>query len=154
MMYRDKIIVTIFAAVSVLLTLDAGAQEARRFDRVAFEAKRNAYITAEVGLTPEEAAEFIPLYDEFRNKKMQIGKEARKLERSLGDQPTDADYKEVLNATVDVRIREAELEKEYLSKFLKVLPAEKVYKYKKAEVRFTRDFMKDNRPHKKGKDKS
>ena len=56
-----KIIIIIFASFSMLFIEDAGAQEAKRFDRAAFEAKRNAYIMAEIGLTPEEAAEFIPL---------------------------------------------------------------------------------------------
>ena len=55
-----KIIIIIFASFSMLFVEDAGAQEAKRFDRAAFEAKRNAYIMAEIGLTPEEAAEFIP----------------------------------------------------------------------------------------------
>ena len=139
-----KIFITIFASFSMLFIIDARAQEAKRFDRAAFEAKRNAYITAEVGLTPEEAAEFIPLSDEFRDKKMEVGREARKLERSLGEHPTEADYRKVLDANVDVRIKEAELEKEYYSKFLKVISAEKLYKYKKAEVRFTRDYMRKN----------
>lgn len=52
-----KIIIIIFASFSMLFIEDAGAQEAKRFDRAAFEAKRNAYIMAEIGLTPEEAAD-------------------------------------------------------------------------------------------------
>ena len=47
-----KIIIIIFASFSMLFIEDAGAQEAKRFDRAAFEAKRNAYIMAEIGLTP------------------------------------------------------------------------------------------------------
>ncbi len=140
-----KIIIIIFASFSMLFIEDAGAQEAKRFDRAAFEAKRNAYIMAEIGLTPEEAAEFIPLCDEYRDKKMEIGKEDRRYERRLGKNPTDEEYKRVLNSKVDVRIKEAELEKEYNDKFLKVISAEKLYKYKKAEIRFARDFMKGNR---------
>ena len=44
-------------------------KEQRHFDREAFEARRNAFITAEVGLTPEEAAQFIPLCNELRQQK-------------------------------------------------------------------------------------
>lgn len=144
-----KIIIIIFASFSMLFIEDARAQEAKRFDRAAFEAKRNAYIMAEIGLTPEEAAEFIPLCDEYRNKKMEVGKEARKYERMLGKNPTDKEYKRVLDLNIDVRIREAELEKEYNDKFLEIISAEKLYRYKKAEIRFARDFMKGNRMDKK-----
>ena len=45
-------------------------KEQRHFDREAFEARRNAFITAEVGLTPEEAAQFIPLCNELRQKNL------------------------------------------------------------------------------------
>ena len=55
----NKIFFITFVAISVLLSFNATAQEKkeqRHFDREAFEARRNAFITAEVGLTPEEAA--------------------------------------------------------------------------------------------------
>ena len=65
----NKIFFITFVAISVLLSFNATAQEKkeqRHFDREAFEARRNAFITAEVGLTPEEAAQFIPLCNELR----------------------------------------------------------------------------------------
>ena len=72
----NKIFFITFVAISVLLSFNATAQEKkeqRHFDREAFEARRNAFITAEVGLTPEEAAQFIPLCNELRQKKFEVG---------------------------------------------------------------------------------
>ena len=109
----NKIFFITFVAISVLLSFNATAQEKkeqRHFDREAFEARRNAFITAEVGLTPEEAAQFIPLC---------------------------------------IEIKEAQLEKEYFERFKKILSPEKVYKYRNAEYKFVRNFMKSGRDNKK-----
>ena len=53
------------------------------FDKGAFEAKRNAYLTAELELTPEEAAQFIPLYVELQQKLFEVDRESRKINREL-----------------------------------------------------------------------
>ena len=55
----SKIFFITFVAISVLFSSKVLAQgekqQHRHFDKEAFQAKRNAFITAEVGLTPEEA---------------------------------------------------------------------------------------------------
>ena len=82
----NKIFFITFVAISVLLSFNATAQEKkdqRHFDREAFEARWNAFITAEVGLTPEEAAQFIPLCNELRQKKFEVGRECRKLSKEI-----------------------------------------------------------------------
>jgi len=49
----------------------------------------------------------------------------------------------------DVEIKEAQLEKEYFERFKKILSPEKVYKYRNAEYKFVRNFMKSGRDNKK-----
>lgn len=115
----NKIFFITFVAISVLLSFNATAQEKkeqRHFDREAFEARRNAFITAEVGLTPEEAAQFIPLCNELRQKKFEVGRECRKLSKEIRhkENPTDADYNKVIDECLDVEIKEAQLEKSIL----------------------------------------
>lgn len=148
----DKIFFLIFAACSVVFSFSAHAQggkQHRSFDREAFLAKRNAYITAEVGLTPEEAAEFIPLCNELQGKMFEVGRECRKLSKELrqNSSATDADFLKAIDACVDVNMKQAQLEKDYYEKFKKILSPKKLYKYKHAESKFARDFMKggDNR---------
>jgi Spy/CpxP family protein refolding chaperone len=136
----NKIFFITFVAISVLLSFNATAQEKkeqRHFDREAFEARRNAFITAEVGLTPEEAAQFIPLCNELRQKKFEVGRECRKLSKEIRhkENPTDADYNKVIDECLDVEIKEAQLEKEYFERFKKILSPEKVYKYRNAKNR-------------------
>ena len=58
----NKIFFITFVACSVVFSFSAHAQSGkqhRNFDREAFFAKKNAFITAEMGLTPEEAASFV-----------------------------------------------------------------------------------------------
>lgn len=143
-----KIIYITFAAVLVLLSSESFAQEpnekGRRFDREAFEAKRNAFITAEVGLTPEEAEIFIPLCNELRQKLFEVGRQNRKFARAIlkKEHPTDEEYLQLINTSLEVKMKEAQIEKDYYEKFKKVISPEKLFKYRQAEMKFARNFMK------------
>lgn len=150
----NKIFFLTFVAISVWFSSGAFAQDKkqhREFDREAFQAKRNAFITAEVGLTPEEAAQFIPLCDELRQKMYEVGRECRKFSREVRkkEHPTEADYNRVIDECLEVKIKEAELEKEYYAKFRKILSPEKLYKYRDAEFKFARSYMKGGMKEKK-----
>lgn len=149
----NRILFIIFVAISMTLSIEASAQEKReqgRFEREAFEAKRNAYITAELELTPEEAEQFIPLCDELRKKKFELGRVNRRLMKEIRhkEKPTEADYLKVLEGNLDIKIQEAQLEKEYFERFKKILSAKKLYKYRNAEYKFVRNFMKNERDNK------
>lgn len=143
----NKIFLITFAAIIAFFSLEISAQENkadRQFDKEAFQAKRNAFISVEMDLTPEEAAAFIPLCDELRQKKFEVGADCRRLSREVRRRKelSDADYLRVIDECVEVEVREAELEKEYYSQFKKILPPEKLYKYREAEFKFARHFMR------------
>ncbi|WP_102406812.1 hypothetical protein [Parabacteroides bouchesdurhonensis] len=154
----NKIFFITFVAISVLISSNALGQEKREhrhFDREAFQAKRNAFIMAELSLTPEEAAVFIPLCDEFRQKTFEANKPCRKLNKQLrlNANPTDAEYTAAVDACLQAHLKEAELEKEYYEKFKQILTPEKLYKYKEAETKFMRSFMKESGKKKEEKQK-
>lgn len=157
--YMNKIVGGIF--IICLLVSSWGnvyAQEVRpqnHFDKEAFLAKKNAFITAEMGLTPEEAAAFIPLCNEMQDKMFEVGRECRKETRKLwhNSNATDDDYLKVIDQCVDVKIKEAQLEKEYYEKFKQILPPKKLYKYKHAEGKFAREFMRKDNKKEGGKKK-
>lgn len=144
----SKIFFITFVAISVLFSSKVLAQgekqQHRHFDKEAFQAKRNAFITAEVGLTPEEAAAFIPLCNELQQKMFEVGRECRKLTKDLKHKnpPTESDYSKVNDECLGVKMKEAALEKEYYEKLKKILSPEKLYKYRRAEYKFARNFMK------------
>lgn len=143
----NKIFFITFAAFSVVFSFSAHAQggkQHRNFDREAFLAKRGAFITAEMGLTPEEAASFIPLSNELQEKMFEAGRECRKLSEDLkhNKNATDADYLKVIDECVSVNMKQAQLEKEYYEKFKEILSPKKLYRYKHAEGKFAREFIK------------
>jgi len=150
----NKTIIYIFAMFSLVQITAVKAQESKqnkKFDLEAFESKKGAFITAEMGLTPEEAAEFIPLCNELQRKKFECGKgcrekykELRKLEREDA-KISDKIYLEAINCGLESRIKEAELEKEYYTKFLRILSPAKLYKYRDAEMKFGKMFMKEQK---------
>ena len=92
---------------------------------------------------------FIPLCNELQEKMFEAGRECRKLSKDLkhNESATDADYLKVIDECVSVNMKQAQLEKEYYEKFKKILSPKKLYKYKRAEGKFVREFMRggDNR---------
>ena len=150
----NKIFFITFVALSVVFSFSARAQggkQHRNFDRETFQAKRSAYITAEVGLTPDEAASFIPLCNELQEKMFELGRECRKLSKELKQNPeaSDAEYTKTIDVCVDVNLKQAQLEKEYYNKFKEILSPKKLYKYRRAELKFAREFMKGDKDNRK-----
>ncbi|MCD7936931.1 MAG: hypothetical protein LUG98_08735 [Tannerellaceae bacterium] len=157
-----KIFFITFVAVLSLFSTTLYAQERDngrsngRFDRETFLVKRSAFITAELGLTPEEAAAFMPLCEELQKKKFEAGLQCRKLHREIRgkETTTDAEYTKAIDECLGVGITEAQLELEYYEKFKKILSPEKLYKYKHAELKFARDFMKESGDRRKDENRN
>lgn len=119
-----------------------GAQNNRgngqKFDLKSFQEKRAAFFIKELNLTPDETKAFIPLVNELMQKKYQLNRAVRDDHRALNGKAnkTAADYQKSIEMALDARIKEAELQKEYMKKFMTVLSAEKVYKYHHVEMKF------------------
>lgn len=127
---------------------EVNAQQSKQnksFNREAFESKKNAFITAEMKLTPEEAAAFIPLCNELQQKKFEVSQKCRDKKRDIckKEEPSSADYNQAINECLNSQIKEAEIEREYYAKFREVLTPEKLFKYKDAEMKFARMFIKE-----------
>ena len=119
----------------------------RRAEFENFKARREAYITKEVNLTAEEATVFWPICNELMEKKYELNRNNRRDMRAIytairnGEKVSDADYNQIITINAEIKIKEAELDKEYLIRLRKVLPAEKVFKYQRAEQRFAREMI-------------
>jgi len=145
----------VFLASLLVVCDQAFAQERRPsrenrppFDREAFFAKRNAYITDKVGLSAEKAAIFFPVENELMRKKFEIGRECHRIERNIQEskEKTEDLYKELLKCRETVKEKTYNIEKEYFEKFKKILTAEEICKYQNAERFFFDDFMKSRNP--------
>lgn len=136
-----------FAIATLLsvITFSVNAQQNRRMNMEEFENKKIEYITKEAELTKEEANKFFPIYNELSKKKFELHRQHRqKMEKmkSSKDNMSDEEYRKLLENDVDVKLKEAELDKEYSSKLDDVISPEKLYKAQQAERKFMQDAIR------------
>ena len=131
----------LFSFSMQLLAQDGG----RRFDRDDFFSKRNAYIAAAIELTTEEAAVFFPMDNDLIHKKFELGRECRRIERELREKKdkTDDECNKLLRCKEDVKEKSSKLDREYQEKFKKVLSAEKMLKYERADRDFFESYFRN-----------
>jgi hypothetical protein len=125
----------------------------------AIRTKRIAVFTENIGLTPSEAQIFWPVYNAFDKERMDLMQKRKTLEDKLEEGKkglSDAEYRKIANNFVATHMEEARLMESYNTKYLKILPAEKVCKLYQAERKFREYLMhefKKNQGEKKTSDK-
>lgn len=158
---KKIILLSIFFCVScVSISLFAQQKDdKRKADFEEFKAKRVAFISEAMDLTQDQAKAFWPLCNELQEKKFELNKELRAAWREFskakkeGKTLTDEDYRKVIKLSADVKVKEAQLDREYLDKFEEVLPAEKVFLYQRAERQFARQMLDKDHKHRGGDSK-
>jgi len=101
--------------------------------------ERIAYFTEAIGLTPEEAQLFWPVYNEMDKKRTDLFEERASIIRKFMDESdklNDKQIEEYLNRLVAIQQKEMALPAEYDARFRKVLPARKVMKLYVADMGF------------------
>ena len=106
------------------------------------EAAKIAHITQQTSLTPQQAEDFWPLYNEYSEKRRALKHERKEL---MHQSETVSDDKEILKSMTrmdELREMEIALDKAYRKKFLLILSPNQVMKLYKAEKEFYRMIMK------------
>ena len=136
-MYPKRFFLLVLMALTFSIT--AGwAQQRRSSDEMQrIQDARTAIITNRLAMTPEQSTEFWPVYNEYSQKRREIHRSQRKIineKKAAGttDEQVLANLKEVQ----ELKQKELDLEKEYQSRFLKVLSAAQVAELYKAERTF------------------
>ena len=143
-----KTLIALFIITATALTATAQERPAepgrrKKFSHEQFQAKQREYITEKAQLTAEEADAFFPLFFELQKEKFRIEREARsKVIKERGQKLTDEECKSLLEHTADAKIKTAELEKEYITKYLNVVPAKKLLDIQRAEHSFQGYLLK------------
>lgn len=101
---------------------------------------RAEVFTRVLNLTPEEAQQFWPVYNEYTDRREQIQQDL-KANKQL-DQMSDAEVEEQIRRHFEMKQRELDLEKEAYQKLRKVLPLRKVAKLPAAEREFRESLVK------------
>lgn len=125
-------------------------QREERNDNI--ESMKIAFLTKKLDLTPEEAQQFWPVYNQYQAKLQEI-RQKRRMENKEAkhnfDEMSDKDVEQVVDNEILFRQKELDIQKEYHSKFKAVLPIKKVAKFYQAEEQFKRvllDKLKRDQP--------
>lgn len=122
----------------------AQEQQKKHFSHEEYCKKQEEFITKNAKLTPEEAKKFFPLFFELQKSKWEINKEARKRTKKDNEQEITAEeFNKLVNKIADAKIKIAQLEKSYIEKYLKVIPARKILDVQRAEDKFQREMIKN-----------
>lgn len=133
----------IFLLVVVLLCQVASAQQRKKFDPAKFEADLEQFVATEAALTPQEAAEFFPLYREMRRKQFALFGEDRRL--CNVDASDDRACAEAIRRRDENDLDMKRLQQTYHEKFMRVISPSKVFRVIRAEDKFHRQLFKHAR---------
>ncbi|MDO5446478.1 MAG: hypothetical protein Q4F34_01705 [Prevotellaceae bacterium] len=137
-----KKVITLFALM--LFTAVAVAQpqggQMGKFDPNQFKADMHKFIAAKAQLTEEEQTAFFPLFDEMKDKERSLFTSQRKIKHRP---QTDEEYREAINQYDKIDVAQKNLQRVYHQKFLKVLPAKKVFWVIRAEDGFRTQMLRN-----------
>jgi Spy/CpxP family protein refolding chaperone len=137
---RSLLAVLLLAAVPGTSFAQGGRRPGGRLSQL--ENAKIAYITDKIALTQDQAQRFWPVYNEFSDKRRDMGRRMRQLRTESPDALSDQQIKENLTQALALRQSEVNLEKEYFDKFQKVLTIRQVGKLFIAERDFTKEVLK------------
>jgi len=138
-MYNTRANIKLLAfVVSIIFSLSLNAQG--QFDPEKFKADQEQFIVQEACLTPQEAAIFFPLYDEMKKKQRAVFDRMRNI--GFVKPATEPGCYLAIQEHDKMDIASKKIEQTYHNKFLKILPASKVYDIIQAEDKFHRMVLK------------
>jgi Spy/CpxP family protein refolding chaperone len=132
---------------ALAITLVSSAQNSRtKFASDMYQAKHEMIIE-ELGLTPTQQKQFMPLYEQMEREIYQVNRNARALANEVEKKknPSDRDYEAAASALSNTRIQEGDIEAKYFEKFSKILTKKQLFQLKQAEGKFTREMLSKKR---------
>ena len=144
-----KKIVTIFAIVATMACMSVSAQAHRGRGEVCKEklmAVKFAFLTLEVGLTPEEAQAFWPVYNQVEKEKDEamftMIHAYKEMSKAMDEKKGEKEISALLDKYLDAQKKVNEVENGIAAKYKAVLPVEKVAKLYVAEEKFRRQQIR------------
>jgi hypothetical protein len=131
--------------ISVFFCLPIIAQKNQdKYTEEKFQKKKMEYLSKQAGLTPQEAAAFFPLYFELQELKKKNNSLAWAKAKKVNKNPqaTEEEYEKSINEFIETEKKNMELEQEYMKKGLQIIPASKIFKVLRAEIKFNRNMLK------------
>ncbi len=125
----------------VLFSFGAYAQNREAMKKI--ESARIALITDRLGLTPDQAEKFWPVYREYNLEKRAIRKQLIAERKSVDmENLTEEQGKDLVRKSMELKQRQLNLEKEYSNRMTDVISTKQLYKLKNAEKDFQQMLLK------------
>ena len=105
------------------------------------EAAKIGLISTRLGLSPEQAEKFWPVYKEFSDQRAVLRRELRQATESLKGNPDPTRQQEIINQGLSIKQRELDLEKNYSDRFLRIITAQQLLNLRGAERDFHRMIL-------------
>ena len=123
--------------VAILSVIGTGIYAQNPQAREKIESARIGFITERLGLTPEQAERFWPLYNEYRQRNQDASRGYRQFKAGLDpDGPSEEESRRLVEMELALKQQRLDLEKEYSRKMLDVISTQQVASLREAE----RDF--------------
>ena len=140
---KMKKVTILIAILSIAFSTSLKAQDDYPRGKEKIRAAKVGLITNRLNLSEEQAKTFWIVYDEYDKKRAEIRKSVRQMTAesrniTASDDKILADIKEVLS----LKQKEVDLEKEYLSKFLKSINVRQLSELYKTEQLFNQMLVK------------
>ena len=111
-----------------------------KFDPQRFQVALEQFIVKEACLSPQESAQFFPLYREMQNKQRAIFVQMRGLRHV--DTRDDKASMDAIHKQDELELQMKKIQQSYHSRFMKVIPAGKVFQVIRAEEKFHRQAFR------------
>ena len=142
-----KRLVSILIATLVITGAVTAQNKGRsKFATDMYQAKHEMIIE-ELGLTPTQQKQFMPLYEQMEREIYQVNRNARALAAEVEKKknPSDRDYEVAASALSNTRVQEGDIEAKYFEKFSKILSKKQLFQLKQAERKFTQEMLSKKR---------
>lgn len=107
------------------------------------ESARIALITDRLGLSPDQAEKFWPVYREYNLERREIRQQFRNARLELDMKNlTEEQSQDLVQKGMEMKQKELNLEKEYSSRLTKVISTQQLFKLKNAEKDFQQMLLK------------
>lgn len=143
--YIKKIIIIAVALVSGAAYTFAN-NEAKEDWKEKLQAEKIAFLTMEIGLTPQEAQVFWPVYNEINEEKDKAMYEAIKnyweMSKAIEAGKPEKEIKALLDKYLEAQEKQRKIDNDAADKYKKVLPTAKVAKLYIGEEKFRRQHIR------------
>lgn len=126
-----------------IIWLSAGAFAQNREAMKKIESARIALITERLGLTPEQAEKFWPLYRQYNMERRELRQEFRTARQGVDMKNlTEEQSTSLMQKSMEVKQKELDLEKKYSKRMTEVISTQQLFKLKNAEKDFQQMILK------------